>query len=259
MFLDGNDEFVDRKFKVLLDDAVFFLSEAERTQKDKLDGTPQERLARRWNSYARASLINSALLLECAANILIDIIDLGPVAFNAIDRMRPAEKFAYYLEVKHPAEKMDTKSSWYKEAMELLDYRNKIVHSKPCYGKWEKITDTRYQSKTKETDLLKLPHSLLCVDAFDALSALRVAMQFLNNYFLSLCKYTSDQTHHLLITDWGRDSCGYDRSWFEWIDRWNLPILFILDVPGIRKLEAEAAKHFRQIYDNEQSDTTPNS
>ena len=164
MFSDG-DKFVDKKFKVLLDDAVFFLSEAERLRIDKTDGTSQAKLARRWSSHARASLINSTLLLECASNVLIDSLDLGPVAFEAIDRRPVLEKFAFYLEVKHPSEKIDKSASWFKDAKELIDYRNTIVHSKPYRGKWKQIAEATYQAEICDTPLLKLPHSLLAIEA----------------------------------------------------------------------------------------------
>lgn len=250
----GDREFVDLKFKVLLDDAAFFLGEAERTLKDKSGEDPRTRLARRWNSYARASLINSSLLLECVANILIDTLELGAVAFGAIDRLRVVDKFAYYLEIKHPTERIDKLAPWYKEAEELVNFRNALVHSKPHYGEWRKINETTVQAQIGETPLLKLPYSLLAIEAPEALSSLRVALKFLNYYFLNLCKYSSHQTHSLLITDWGSRFTAYDRSWFEWVESWNLPMEFLVDIPEIKKIEEQENLHFQNI---RASDTEP--
>jgi len=68
----SNDDFVDKKLRILLEDAVFFLDEASQTTSEDADSpaTKYSKLLRE-SAFTRMSIIASALLLESAANCCI--------------------------------------------------------------------------------------------------------------------------------------------------------------------------------------------
>ena len=94
--------FVDRKFGLLLEGAVFFAEQAAGARGEKW--TPQEGV------FARASIMHSALLLEAASNALIDILNLSEANFAEIDRKPVRSKFDYYLQRSHPEKRINSSS-----------------------------------------------------------------------------------------------------------------------------------------------------
>jgi hypothetical protein len=122
--------FVDRKFHLLLEDAVLFAEQAAGARGEKW--TPQE------GAFARASIMHSALLLEATANAVIDTLNLSKVNFAEIDRKPVRSKFDYYLQLSHPEKKIDWGSLLAQQAQELVSLRDLIVHPKPFTGEWTK-------------------------------------------------------------------------------------------------------------------------
>ena len=110
-----SEYFHDRKFKLLLEDAVFLLREAI----DKaVDGySPKE-----W-SLSRASVNNSSLLLEAAANCCISTLNLSNKYFVDIDKLPIISKFEYYLQKINSEKQLDRGFFPVQQASELISTR----------------------------------------------------------------------------------------------------------------------------------------
>lgn len=235
--------FVDRKFRLLLEGAVFFAEQAAGAGGGKW--TPQE------GAFARASIMHSVLLLEAASNAVIGTINLSKAYFADIDRMAVLSKFEYYLQLCHPEKKMDRGSLLVQQAQELVNLRNLIVHPRPFTSEWTKQDERTYQATLGETQFLKLPKSFVVLKHEHALVALKAAMSFLNHFFRDLCEYSDETVCAMLTSDRPYPPPKYvvlahDPRYIQWHDKWGIDIDFLIDVKEVKKAEARFREHLKK-------------
>jgi len=229
-------QYVDRKFNILLEDAVFFIEEAEQARCDSGKWTGRE------GAFARSSVMNSVLLLEAAANAVIDTLKISTALFNDIDRLTVISKFEYYLQASHPHLRLDRGILIVQQAQELVGVRNYLVHPRPFSSDWKRVDDRTLTASLGETQFLKLPRSFVFLKASDAVLALKAALGLLNYFFRDLCKYKDERVRKLLTSECEHDSpvgIGHDHRWIEWSDRWGLEVDFLVDVQWVKKMELE--------------------
>jgi hypothetical protein len=248
------DKFVDRKFRLLFEDAVTFMDHAETTRRANKQWIPVE------GAYARASILNSAMMLEAAANALIAALDLPKAYFKDIERMSVLSKFEYYLQTVQPGTRMDRGSPAAQRAEELAStLRNLIVHPKRFTSEWTTQEERTYRADLGETQFLHLPHSFVVLKHEHALTALKAAMSFLNHFFRELCRHPDCQVRALLTSD--REyplpenvSTAHDPRWIEWHDRWGIDVDFLIDVRFVKEAEARFHDHLKNQLTRQEAD-----
>lgn len=166
-----NDEYLyERNFYILFQDAVQFLNNSD-VALDKEDYYGME-------SCARASIINSTLVLECSANCCLDTLNITNSFKKDLDKLPALSKFEFYLSNKFKDRNFDRGCNEIQNVAELKTIRDLIVHPKVQRIKWERIDEFRRQADFGTTEKLKLPRTIEEFHRNDALICLRVLCSF---------------------------------------------------------------------------------
>lgn len=214
----------ERNFYVLFQDAANYLFVSEKA----LDNEDYDGMER----YARASIINSTLLLECAANCCIDILNVSNSFKKDIDKLPALSKFEYFLSIRFSDKIFDRGCREIQNAAELKTIRDLIVHPKVLRTKWEKIDEFRSQADFGSTTILKLPKTIEEFHRNDALVCLRTLCSFLDYFFRILCGYDAEIIKKILIsstkfTDNPNVVEGTPSHWNIFQEKWQLRLKFI--------------------------------
>ena len=207
--------------------------------------TPREGL------FARASIINSSILLEAAANACIDTLDLGKLFFSDIDKLSVISKFEYFLQIRKPEKKLDRGALPVQQAQELVGIRNLIVHPKPYTTEWKKIDEKTFSADLGETQYLKLPKSFVVLKHTEALAAIKAVMSFLNYFFKDVCEISENEVCAFLTSDIKYPppknlGFGINHTWIGWHDRWDIDVDFLVDVNFVKTKEAEFREYLKR-------------
>lgn len=214
----------ERNFYVLFQDAANYLLDSERAlENEDYDGMER---------YARASIINSTLLLECAANCCIDILNISSSFKNDIDKLPALSKYEYFLSIKFSDKIFDRGCREIQNASELKTIRDLIVHPKVLRAKWEKIDEFRSQADFGSTAILKLPKTIEEFHRNDALVCLRALCSFLDHFLRNICGFDPEIIKKILIsstkyTDDPNVGEGTPVHWNTFQEKWQLRLKFV--------------------------------
>lgn len=243
--------FYDRKFQILLEDAVFLLEEAiKAAENNRRAGIADAE----WR-FTRSSIYSSALLLESAANCCISTLNLSEKYFKEIDKLPVITKFEYFLIHKHIENKLDRGCLATQQASELVSIRNLIAHPKPYKTEWTQGDETTRLVDLGKTATLQLPKSFFILKNSHGLTALKAAMFFLNYFFKNLCEYTDRQVREMLISKQEYPlpenvSYAHNPEWIKLHDEWDIKVDFLIDVQFVKEREQGFREHFESMEKN---------
>ncbi len=238
-----NNDFIDKKLRLLLDDAVFFLEEAlESRAQDSDNSNIKYRKLLRESAFTRTSVLNSALLLESAANCCIATLDISKALLSDIDKLRVINKFEYYLEHVNNDKKIDRGLSITQQVTELVSIRNSIVHPKPYKSEWVKIEDKTKIVDLGETQFLKLPNSFWMCKSHHAEIALKASLNFLSYYFCDLCQYREHEVWKIIL---GSNDGQDPQKWIEIYEKYGFNVSFLVNVQAVKEGEARLEEHLK--------------
>jgi len=238
-----NNDFIDKKLRLLLDDAVFFLEEASECQAEESDnlGIKYRKLLRE-SAFTRTSVLNSALLLESAANCCIATLDISKALLSDIDKLRVINKFEYYLEHINEDKKIDRGLGITQQVTELVSIRNSIVHPKPYKSEWVEIDEKTKEVDLGETQFLKLPNSFWMCKYHHAESALKASLNFLSYYFCDLCEYREHEVWEIIF---GSNDGQDPQKWIGINEKYGFNVSFLVNVQAVKEGEARFEEHLK--------------
>lgn len=82
------------------------------------------------NRNARASILSSALSLECLANALLKDFDASSACLNDLDKLSPLSKIELYFRLNSVSESIKHGDNIIQKIKELIQVRNSFVHTK---------------------------------------------------------------------------------------------------------------------------------
>ena len=183
-------------FFELLADAILQHREATRTTEPFM-----------MNRFARASILASALSVECVANCLLIALDTSQKLSDELDRMSPLSKIEVYLKLKSkPA--LDRGNVKVARIADLISARNDFVHPKvkgiPATmsmprdaGKDWMFPFTIDGAHHKQLPIPKVP---LFWSAENSLVTLKAVEDFFRYLFCMLLKAEREEMHNVLIS-----------------------------------------------------------
>lgn len=183
-------------FFELLTDAIIQYREAARTDESF-----------RMNRFARASILASALSVECVANCLLISLDTSRKLSDELDRMSPLSKIEVYLKLtsKPSLDRGDLKVS---KIADLINARNDFAHPK-VKGIPAKMSLPQDAGKEwmfpfsidgVHHSQLSIPKVPLFWSAKNALEAMKAISEFYRYLFCTLLQLGHDAMHELLIS-----------------------------------------------------------
>jgi hypothetical protein len=182
----------DRNFTFLIEDSLslLFLSEASKDYDDM-------------QLFARSSAFFSILILEAAANCLIDTLCLEKQVFQDIDRMSIIAKYDFYLRVRGHQNGLMRGSKLVQGIQELKSLRDRIVHPKKSALVLRVIDEeTEHMvGEYKKTPILKISDHYRAWDTSDAVAIARTVHSFLQDYFLNSCGMKPEQSCAILYSE----------------------------------------------------------
>ena len=142
--------------------------------------------------FARASILNSAFLVECAINSCIDQTDQSKRQRKLLQKAPVMKKYEILLPMLQPGQQLNPELELVKMVRELIDVRNYYAHAKTASAKAEIIEESQnggtFRMDPPQYPLTKIPTTLERCSHEDSINALRVATTFLSWYFCDLCK-----------------------------------------------------------------------
>ena len=217
-------EFKDQRALALITDVALLLEESKLSQA-------------RWlgRSCARASITNSALLLECAANSCLFSLGLPAKLQDELDKLPAISKLDYYLFSK-TGRHIDRGCRETELAADIVKLRDHVVHPKPKSGKLVEGIDTHYVDYGT-TKALGIPLDVLEWDHVAAHKVAAAAIGFLEKYFIEWCALSKNRVTTLLVVREKAMIQGDTQSWAVMpevehaaIQRWIPGLLNFLDL-----------------------------
>jgi hypothetical protein len=190
-----NADWIERPFIDLLCGAIK-LSELSEQQKDDTFST---------NLFANQAIINCALAVECAANCCLEAFGFpsGRLRDN-IDKFSCLDKYEFLLFMRDPSKKVDRGSASVQSIQELINLRDKYVHSKvkQLPMSFRKTDSNKYEFETEfgTTNILKIPLIASHWKAEHAVLALGKIVEFFNYFFLDLCQFSAKDMKGFLLS-----------------------------------------------------------
>lgn len=183
-------------FLELLGDAILQLREAKRTSEVFLI-----------NRFARASILTSALSVECVANCLLVDLDTSRKLSDELDRMSPLSKIEVYLQLKSKPP-LDRGNRRVGKIAELITARNDFVHPKvkgipasikmPEDGGKEWLIPFKIEGTHHSQ--LEIPEVPMFWCADDALTVLRAIGDFFQYLFCTLLQSNKEEMSRMLVS-----------------------------------------------------------
>jgi len=147
----------------------------------------------------RASIIDSILLLECAANCCISSLGLSGQFLNDIDKLPFPSKFEYFLKQFQPKVKFDRGCKEIQCIVELKTIRDSYVHPKVKKEKMVQISESAWEANFGKTKMLDIPRATKDWRSSHTVDVLKATNAFLNRYFLEWCKFDTNTICHVLL------------------------------------------------------------
>ena len=183
----------DRNFDTLLFDSIEFLFKAKEIEElNSLDDFNQ--------SLSRSSILFSILLLESAANICIQELQLESSILKEIDRLPILGKFDFYLRCRFRNKKLLRGNKYIEGIRELKRIRDNFVHMKKHKVEWEKKSKSEMWAESERTKVIKISKNPKFWDSKDAIIAMKTTHGFLNFYFSELCKFNKTKVSSMLFS-----------------------------------------------------------
>lgn len=252
MLKKDKEDFFDKRFRLLLGDAILLIEEAEKEREKAArlikPGAHHHNFESflhrtREATFSRAAIINSVLMLESSANCCIYQLDLQSRYFSDIDKLPVLSKFEFYLQRVNAENTLDRGATIIQKANELIGVRNLLVHPKPYKSQYRKIEENQFSIDLGETQFLKLPRSFLLCKHQYALDGFKAAMSFLNFFFLSLCSYNFHKVNNILLGDEVESTHLHD--WIQIHEKWDVDVDFLIDVVMVKQGEAKFREHLK--------------
>ena len=236
-------DFVDKKLHTILEDAVFYYEESNSIDYEATDnrGVVHQKSIR-GSTFARASILNSALLLEATANCCIDTLELSKDLYCDIEKMRTMSKLEFYQGTLNTAQHLDKGALITQKANDLIGLRNLYVHSKHYRSKWEKIDDSTRSVSLGESQYLTLPKSLWHCKHKHAKNSLRAAINFLSYFFRDLCNLNEHQVREIIF---GSDDMQQPQKWIKLHYDIKADVGFLVNVAEVEKGEKKLNEHLQ--------------
>jgi hypothetical protein len=181
-------------FYDLLADAVFQHRHAKRAEDSYI-----------MSRFARASVLASALSVECLANCLLTSLDISRSLFDELDRLTPIAKIETYLGLR-AVNGFDRGRAEVQRVAELVKARNDHVHpkasaitaavSKPQDGGENWVFP--FGLDGEHWNQLRIPKRSMFWSATSSLAALGAIAGFYTYLFTALLKATEDELHSIL-------------------------------------------------------------
>lgn len=183
-------------FFELLADAIVQNREATRTTEPYM-----------MNRFARASILASALSVECVANCLLVALGTSRKLSEELDRMSPLSKIEMYLQLKSkPA--LDRGNMRVAKIADLISARNDFVHPKV-----KGLSATMRMPQDGGTDWLfpfsidgvhhtqlPIPKAPMFWSAENSLETLKAVAEFFRYLFCTLLKASHNEMHSMLMS-----------------------------------------------------------
>jgi hypothetical protein len=187
--------YYERRFDMLLRDSIEFLLESVECQSYSFGKT-----------LARGSVIFSLLLLECAANICIEELDLENSINKEVDTLPLLAKFDFYARTRFRNRKFSRGNKYVERVQELKRLRDNFVHPKSLKVELEYEgedangwrTSVIQLEKTKLLNVSKNPNYWLAKDAAIVMKAVH---DFLGHFFRDICKFSPSRVSALVFSE----------------------------------------------------------
>ncbi len=182
-----------RTFEDLLYDSVYLLYFAFDINQDDYEDDVI-------SPFVRSSILNSALLLECGANCLIDALNLPGKFYDDIEKLPSLSKFEFFLNRVNGKQLFDRGCKEVQSISELKSIRDFYVHPKVKKAKYERISEDVWDADFGNTDFLKFPRDPRSWKRDHAILALKSVNNFYNKFFLEWCNLKADAVVDLLLS-----------------------------------------------------------
>lgn len=186
------DEYYLRAFEDLVYDAVHLLYQAHDVDEEQDEDGYQF-------TYVRSSILNTVLLLECAANCCIDALKLPRSFQEDIDKLPFLSKYEFFLRRVNASANFDRGCRELQQAAELKSVRDGYVHPRVSKGPWIEVLQV-WETDSDATRMLKIPRNPNGWCSEHGVVALKAANDFFNRFFLSWCEFDSDTVCGILLS-----------------------------------------------------------
>lgn len=185
-----------------------------------------------YSALASAAVMNSALLIEAAANCCIYELSLNNKLSEEVDRLPSLTKFDFFLLVKSGGDKtLDRGTNLYQDVKEIKKLRDLLVHPKTT-----KITRLQFDEDKQVGQYDRSPRLGISLgndhkSIDDAICAFKVVNMFLNDFFTNDCQLQAREIRLLLLAPLGDDEVT---DWFVSIEelemlqeRFDIPLAYV--------------------------------
>jgi hypothetical protein len=190
---DSTEQFYHlRSFEDLLYDAVHLLYLAQ-------DVDPETDPDGYEFTYTRSSILNSLLLLECAANCCIDASKLPGQFGEEIDKLPFMSKFEFFLGRINPTRAFNRGCREVQAVAELRKVRDSYVHPKVKKLPYCEATDL-FGPDFGRTEHLRIPKDARRWHWNHAVLVLKSVNDFFNLFFLTWCNFDANTICGILLS-----------------------------------------------------------
>lgn len=157
-----------------------------------------------YSAVASAAVLQSALLIEAAANCCIYDLRLGSKLSNELDRLPSLTKFDLFLLIRTSGKKtLDRGVPLYQDVKELKNIRDRSVHPKTSRITWTQVDNDNAIGAHERSARLGISLTNFSWSVDDAIKAFTAANRFLDNFFRELCGMHPKEARILLLAPLG--------------------------------------------------------
>lgn len=182
---------VERPFLHLFGDALQFMLLSEQDEGSDVEGL-----------FARSSIIHSVFALESAANCCLREHPYPPRLLEKCDALALLEKFEFVLATVQNGKGLDRGGRIVQSVNELIAIRNRYVHPKAKSGPLieEAFDENIVAIAGSEHPVTGLWDRPVCWRAGDARIVIKAVIDFLDNFFVDLCRFRTEHVERLLVS-----------------------------------------------------------
>ena len=223
-----------KPFIPLFEDAVWCAFRALERQ-DLPNPTGIQTIRHEMSRFGHLSILSSALALEAAANCALAKLGKRGKTTKDIDKLSVLGKFDVYLLSRGGGDILDRGHKFVQPMDELINVRNAIVHPKIVNKTAAQLNGLTFERETPKSKLLKIPSDrmLLRWTGDMAKEVLLRLCDFLNYFFLGLCKHSFEEVPGVLVDQAMFDGVlrqsSYQPTDFIWtaMNEWKLDTRFL--------------------------------
>ena len=181
-----------KNFEHLLYDSINLLYMAHDVDRETDDNDVER-------ACARASIINTLLLFECAANCVVSVLSFSRALAGDVDKLPFLSKFELSASRIPGAQVLDRGRIEVAAVVELKTLRDTYVHPKVKKQPLVQVSQGHYETESKTTSYLGLSYNPAGWRREAAVSAARAANSFFNYLFLDSYGFTPSTTCDVLL------------------------------------------------------------